>query len=145
MKTADIQEEDIKALVKEWYQKLDDHAPVGQLLPLLAENELIMVFPEARLSGQDDFQRWYHGVVRSFFDEIHDVKSLRIGKGEELSVSVTVEWQASRWIPPAARSERIILVAEQLWSVQRIGVLGKPVISRYEVLKLDYKNGSARL
>ena len=61
---------EVKQLAAEWYRKLDVHAPLIELLPLVAE-DAEMKFPEATLHGQAEFEGWYEGVIRIFFDEVH--------------------------------------------------------------------------
>jgi hypothetical protein len=48
-------EESIKDFVADWYKKLDVHAPMVEVLPMLANEELEMVFPEVTKGNQDLF------------------------------------------------------------------------------------------
>ena len=77
-----LSQAEIEAFVAAWYRKLDMHAPAEELLPLVSEQCLViqvmeecleMHFPEGRLNGADEFRRWYEGVIRIFFDEVHTV------------------------------------------------------------------------
>ncbi len=137
---------EIKQLATEWYRKLDVHAPLVEFLPLLAEKGLEMRFPEATLHGLAEFEGWYEGVIRIFFDETHAVKRVVASiEGEQARVKVVVRWEASRWRPPAARSERIVLDAYQTWVVQRSRRNEVPVIVSYTVDSLKYVKASARL
>jgi hypothetical protein len=143
---ASLAESEIKQLATDWYRKLDVHAPMVELLPMLAEDGLEMKFPEATLRGMADFESWYQGVIRIFFDEVHSVKEVKVTpRGEGADVSVVVKWEASVWKPPAAESERIVLDAYQTWFVKRSPSSGKPVIARYTVDELVYADGSAKL
>jgi len=133
-------------LAAEWYRKLDVHAPLVEVLPLLAENGLEMQFPEATLRGIAAFEGWYEGVIRIFFDEVHTVKSVQTEPAEDGAlVKVVVHWEASRWNAPSANSDRIKLDAYQTWLVTRSQSTGKTVISRYTVDELVYDDDSARL
>ncbi|MCU7918182.1 MAG: hypothetical protein KZQ95_07450 [Candidatus Thiodiazotropha sp. (ex Epidulcina cf. delphinae)] len=144
--TKALTEEEVRLLAKDWYHKLDIHAPMMELLPMLADKDLKMIFPEATLDGLTGFEGWYQGVTRIFFDEVHTVKSVdaEIGPGQA-DVKVVVRWEASRWLPPAARSDRIVLDAFQTWGVKRSEDTGLPVIVSYIVDALEYCEGSARL
>ena len=73
-----LNEKEVKAFVDEWYRKLDVHAPAEELVPLVADEDLEMKFPEATLRGKAAFKDWYEGVIRKFFDEVHDMKDLEI-------------------------------------------------------------------
>jgi hypothetical protein len=136
---------EVKELAAQWYRKLDVHAPLVELLPLVDENAE-MKFPEAALRGQADFENWYERVIRLFFDEVHTLKQVDVKPGDEgADVKVVVHWEASVWNPPAAKSQRIKLDAYQTWLVRRSPATDKPVIVRYTVDKLVYDKDSAKL
>jgi hypothetical protein len=136
---------EVKELASQWYRKLDVHAPLVELLPLVAE-DAEMKFPEATLRGQADFESWYERVIRVFFDEVHTLKEVNVRPSEEgAEVKVVVRWEASVWNPPAAKSQRIKLDAYQTWTVRRSPATDQPVIARYVVDKLVYDRDSARL
>lgn len=138
--------DEIKKFAADWYRKLDVHAPMIELLPMLADEDLEMKFPEATLRGQASFESWYQGVVRIFFDEVHNVKEVTSEiKDDHADVKVVVAWEASVWKPPAAKSERIVLDAYQTWVVKRSKETGKPIIVTYIVDELKYAEGSAKL
>src|SRR4030042_2680727 len=95
----------IRKMAIEWYRKLDVHAPMVEILPMLAEKGLKMRFPEATLSGQGAFEGWYQGGIRIFFDEAHKGKRIRsVIRGNRAKVKIVVRWAASRWAPPPART-----------------------------------------
>ncbi|MDP4027813.1 MAG: hypothetical protein Q8P42_02430 [Gallionella sp.] len=141
-----LTESEIKDLAALWYKKLDVHAPMVEVLPLLAEENVEMKFPEATLHGLADFEGWYQRVIRIFFDEVHRLKEVTVKiNGDSADVHVVVEWQASVWNPPAANSARIKLDADQTWVVKKSPPTGKAVIAAYIVNSLNYHEGSARL
>ncbi len=144
--TAALTIPDVQQLATLWYQKLDIHAPLNELLPLLAEDQLEMVFPEATLGGLADFGAWYSRVTGIFFDEKHELKDVTVELTDEgASVSVIVYWEASVWNAPEPRSQRIKLHAYQTWFVKRSCLSGQPVIAKYTVDRLEYSPDSARL
>jgi hypothetical protein len=137
---------EVQKLAAQWYRNLDVHAPVEQLLPLLADGDLEMQFPEATLRGTLEFESWYDRVINIFFDEVHTLKNVEIDSAKEgVLVKVVVRWEASTWNPPEPKSRRIKLDAYQTWRVTRSPSTGKPVISRYTVDELVYDKDSARL
>ena len=143
---APLTTQEIRELAEAWYRKLDVHAPMVEVLPMLSEDGLEMRFPEATLTTMAEFEGWYQRVIRIFFDEAHLVKEVTAEiDGDIAKVHVVVEWQANVWNPPAANSARIKLDADQSWEVKRSSVTGKPVISIYTVNSLNYHDGSARL
>ena len=140
-----LTEKEIKEMAADWYHKLDVHAPMVEVLPMLAEDAQ-MKFPEATLRGLADFEGWYQRVIRIFFDEVHTVREVTSTiSGESADVHVVVEWHASVWNPPGATSARIKLDADQTWVVKRSAKTGKPVIASYTVNALNYHAGSAKL
>lgn len=136
----------MNAMVRNWYAALDTHEPVATLVNMLSASEVQMVFPEATLAGVEAFIGWYEGVIRIFFDEAHHVESVTVEKTDEdaANIKVVVRWEASRWNPPAARSERLIVLAYQSWIV-RFDADGTPRIATYIVDRLEYLPGSAQL
>lgn len=140
LSTADVQQ-----LAADWYRKLDVHAPLVELLPLVDE-EAQFQFPEATLQGKAGFEGWYEGVIRIFFDETHTLKQVDVTPTEEgADVKVVVHWEASVWNPPAANSQRIKLDAYQTWKVRLSPLSKTPVISNYIVDELVYDADSAKL
>src|SRR4051794_17229840 len=117
---APLTEAEVKRLVADWYRGLDVHAPTVEMLPMLTEQGLEMRFPEATLRGLAEFDGWYNGVVRIFFDEAHTVEKLEVALSADklqAQVKLVVLWEASRWKAPAARSERLGMDAAQTWVV----------------------------
>jgi hypothetical protein len=137
---------EIQTLAAAWYKKLDVHAPLVELLPLVASEGLEMVFPEATLRSPAEFEGWYERVIRLFFDEVHTLKQVESKITDDgAHVQVVVHWEASVWNPPAAKSQRIKLDAYQTWRVVRDPQTDRPVIIRYTVDELKYDADSAKL
>jgi hypothetical protein len=144
--TAPLTEREVKELAALWYQKLDVHAPQADLQALVSQDDLEMQFPEATLRGPAEFGKWYEGVIRIFFDEVHRLKKVDVQLTlEGAKVDVVVHWEASIWKTPAAKSDRIILDAYQTWFVKRCESTNRAVISRYTVDRLVYDKASAKL
>jgi len=141
-----LTKKEIENFVKKWYDKLDVHAPMVEILPMLSEEGLYMVFPEAVLKGLASFESWYQSVTRIFFDEVHKVKkvSSKIQK-DKADLKIIVHWEASKWNPPARFSDRIKLDAYQSWKIKRSPKTGKIVVTKYVVDKLVYTKDSAKL
>ncbi len=136
---------EVQQLAADWYQKLDVHAPLVELLSLIDE-EAEMKFPEATLRGEAEFEGWYERVIRIFFDEVHTLKTVDVTPTDAgADVKVVVHWEASVWNPPAAKSQRIKLDAYQTWKVRRSPIAGKPIIATYIVDELKYDADSAKL
>ena len=137
---------EVNWLVYDWYKKLDVHAPVEEIVPLLVSDGLEMRFPEATLKSIEEFKGWYNRVTNLFFDETHDMKMLDIDiDGETAVVKLVVNWQAHIWNPPAAKSKWLGFDAHQTWIVKRDKKTGKAAVAAYIVDLLDPMEGSAPL
>lgn len=140
--SATLTPEEIQELAETWFRGLNEHWPMVRMLALLAREDLKMVFPEATLTSLEEFETWYGGVIRTFFDQDHIINSIRSDvRGDEAVVKLTVTWKARQWNPPAATSERILMDADQTWTVRRSAQTGKPVIVSYAVDKLEPREG----
>jgi hypothetical protein len=137
--------ETLQQFAADWYKKLDVHVPMVEVLPMLADNELEMVFPEATVYGYAGFEGWFQKVIRIFFDEVHTVKVAEpVIKGDTANMKVVVNWQASVWNAPEPFSKRINADAYQTWEL-KLTEAGKIVITKYIVDDLKYHEGSATL
>jgi hypothetical protein len=140
-----LSQEEIAEYARAWYQKLDVHAPMVEILPLLSE-DAEMFWPEGVTKGHAGFESWYQRVIRIFFDEVHTVTEVTTAGGTgDVDVKVVVNWQAKVWNPPEAKSKWLGFDAYQSWVVRRSPESGKPVLVRYVVDKLDPMEGSASL
>jgi len=130
MSNQPLTEAEIRNFVTAWYLALDQHAPAEECLKLVADN-VQMIFPEKTLHGRNDFAAWYAGgtyadgekapgVINIFFDENHNVVSVESEiSATEAKLRVVVAWQASLFVPPAAKSRRTSMDATQAWKVRR--------------------------
>ena len=141
-----LTEAELIAFGDEWYHKLDIHAPMVELLPMLADEELEMQFPETTVYGHAGFEGWYQTVIRLFFNEVHKVTELNVKlSAEQADVQIVVNWQAYRWNPPAAKREWTGFDAAQRLVFKRSPQTGKPVITKYIVDSLTPMEGSPAL
>jgi hypothetical protein len=140
-----LTQESIENAAKVWYRKLDVHAPQEELLPLIIDQGLEMVFPESTVYGHEGFLGWYQRVIGIFFDEIHTVKVVDPDiNGDTASVKVVVQWEASVWNAPEPYSKRISCDAYQTWEVKSDGA-GGVLVTKYVVDDIKYHEGSATL
>lgn len=121
MSTANpLTEDNIKKFVVAWYIALDVHAPLEECLRFLADNGLNMQFPDGDIRDAASFKTWYDRVTSIFFDENHNVQSVKAKvSGDQADLDVVVGWQASWFEPPAAKSKRTSMDATQTWTVRK--------------------------
>ncbi len=143
---APLSEAEVRQLVNTWFAKLDVHASVDELLPMLADTDLEMRFPEGTWHNYTEFQHWYETVTHRFFDEVHTMKELTISsERDQASVQLVVNWQAHIWNAPAPKSQWLGFDAPQHWVVKRSPHTQQPVIATYIVEPLIPMPGSASL
>ena len=115
-----ITEKQIKQFAAAWFLALDVHAPVEECYQLLADEGLNMQFPDGDIRDFSSFKAWYDRVTHLFFDENHNIQSLKATiSSDEALVDIVVGWQASWFEPPAAKSKRTSMDATQRWTVRR--------------------------
>jgi hypothetical protein len=139
---------EVEQLVHNMYEGFDVHASPDVMLSYLADDGLEMRFPEATVRGHAGFAAWYDGIVRTFFDEVHTLQKLDIqlaDDGSRAVVKLLGEWDASRWKAPLPKSERLMMIADQTWTIVRSPESGKPVILTYIVNSLTPLPGSVAL
>jgi hypothetical protein len=139
-------EQAIRSLVADWYRALDRHVELAEALAYLVDEGLEMRFPEGTSRGHSGFADWYKTVTNRFFDEEHTVTSVEFTEltADRASVKVVVNWKATVWNPPAARSLWLGFDAYQTWEVVP-GPQGAPQIKTYVVDALEPMPGSASL
>ena len=129
-----LTESEVSQFVKEWFHKLDIHAPLEEFLVMVADEGIEFRFPEVTVTDRAGLTGWYQRVTTTYFDEIHETKELAITTdGERATVKILTQWQESSWNPPAPKSERLTFLARQTWSVKRSNKTGQPVVVTYFV------------
>ncbi len=132
---------EVKVLVYEWFSKLDVHAPIEEILPMIADDGLEMRFPEATIRSHDDFRRVYNEWINSYFDEIHQLRELEIEISSDYAdIKLIGYWQVHTWNSPSPRSELLAYNAIQSWILKRSPDTSKPIIVTYIVESLDPVN-----
>jgi hypothetical protein len=141
-----LTEQAIQTMTAGWYQALDRHDDLADVLPYLVDDGLEMRFPEATARGHTGFADWYKAVTNRFFDEAHTLTSVEVRSlsDQQAEVTVVVNWQARIWNPPAARSQWLGFDAYQTWELVA-GPAGQPQIKTYVVDSLAPMPGSASL
>jgi hypothetical protein len=73
-----VTEAEVRQFITDWFAKLDGHAPTADLLPLVADEDLVMRLPETTAVGHAGFVAWYEHAINTYFDEVHTIHALRI-------------------------------------------------------------------
>jgi hypothetical protein len=144
--------EEIEAFARDWYRMFDEHVPVDEIAPMVVDDGLEYIVPEATLRSRNEFRQWYEGggdyrgVISLYFDEVHTLARVAVsGSAARPSVEVVVNWQLRRWRPPAPRSEWLGFDVFQTWAVVRSPETGRVVIARYVVNEMRSMPGSPAL
>ncbi|ALG09187.1 nuclear transport factor 2 family protein [Kibdelosporangium phytohabitans] len=142
--TERLTEKSIRKLVDDWYLALDRHDEFETVRAMVVDDGLEMRFPETTARGHAGFGEWYKAVTHKFFDELHVVTGVSVAiDGDQATVLVRVNWQASIWNPPAPRSTWLGFDADQTWVV--VAGPSGPRIKTYVVNDLVPMAGSAAL
>jgi hypothetical protein len=128
-----------------WYEALDRHDSLSDVLTMLVDDGLEMRFPEVTSYGHKGFTEWYDAVTTRFFDEVHTVRSVDVlsDDGSTAEVKVVVNWQAKAHDGTDAKSKWLGFDAYQTWTVAA-GPNG-PQIQIYTVDRMQPMPGSAAL
>lgn len=51
--------EGIEAFARDWYRTFDEHVPVDEIAPLVVDDGLEYIVPEATLRSRHEFRQWY--------------------------------------------------------------------------------------
>ncbi|MCE7007201.1 nuclear transport factor 2 family protein [Kibdelosporangium philippinense] len=133
----------VHGLVQDWFTALDQHDDVEVLLDLLTDNGLVLHLPQGTVRTHEEFRDWHADMIATYFDEVRDLRDVRIHATSPLhaQVLVRVNWQSRMWVPPSASSVWVGVDSTEEWSV----VLrdGKPKIRTCTVGGLTPMPGSA--
>jgi hypothetical protein len=147
-----LSRDEIEGFAADWYRKLDEHVPAADIVPLVLDEGLEFLVPEATLRSRGEFGHWYAGggdhpgVINLFFDEVHTLSLVEVRSwGSVSEVKVVVNWQGRRWTLSAPRSQWFGFDAFQTWRMIRSPETGRPVIARYVVDELRPMPGSPPL
>lgn len=145
---APLTEAEVRDLINVWYEKLDVHVPMVDILQHLPTEGLTQKWPEVTVTDLAGFEEWYQRVIRTFFDEQHTLRELNVRirpDGSMADIKLVVYWEASAWKPGDRLSKRLMMDAHQTWEVARSAQTGQPVIKTIIVDRIDLKEGSATL
>ncbi|MGV9252856.1 nuclear transport factor 2 family protein [Streptomyces sp. NPDC003697] len=106
----------VREFSQDWFNDLSRRAPVQEMLPRLASQQLEMAFPERTLYSHDDFVDWYAAVGDLFTDQEHVLERLEVeDRGAVLDLDVTVVWKATHVRDGSRTAFRI----DQQWQLQK--------------------------
>lgn len=124
-----VTDNDIKALVYQWFGNLDRLNDANDFLPHLEESHFEIRFPDRVMRSHADFIEWFEDVQSQVKSNTHTLSELNVeslGNGR-FEVCLKVRWQAE-----LNTSERIDSTVLERWTVQAHD--DQPLsIQRYEV------------
>lgn len=138
-------QQEVRTFAVRWFDLLSAHAPVEELLAMLAGRGLDMRFPDARLQDEASFRTWYDVVGHSFDEQSHTLERLEVSPapvpqgwsgadvGAASDVEVVVVWRARS----LTDGSRIEARAHQSWQVARAFARDALVIVGYDVRSLE--------
>ncbi|RKH12582.1 hypothetical protein D7V97_08065 [Corallococcus sp. CA053C] len=140
-----ISKEQVSQFAQAWFDLLSVHAPVERILPMIADRDLEMVFPERTLRSHEDFKDWYVQVGKAYAGQVHVIERIEPHEGPDargpadgVAVDVTVVWSVTR----VADGKRLTLRSRQTWQLMPSEKTQQPVILRYRIHSLGDASAS---
>jgi quinol monooxygenase YgiN len=127
--------DEVRPLVRDWFAKLSAHAPVGDLLPMLMADGLVMEFPEATLTSAAGFRKWYAEVGNHYYGQSYELEELELAEvpgSLAVDLELAVIWRARR----AGDGASLAVRSRQAWRLARCARTGQALIARYQVREL---------
>lgn len=129
----------VKNAILNWYAGTNDHRPVAELLPSLAD-DVQMRYPDRPdpVVGKELFKDWYANALKSYFDETHHIEACDIKvDGNSATASVIVRWERRVWEPGAAKSKYLASLSYQTIIFARDPATGGLTITKKIVDKFE--------
>jgi hypothetical protein len=124
-----ITESEVKQFIHDWFHKLNIHPPVEEVLPLVANEKLLMKMPEGEFKRHEGFKKWYEGANK-FYNQVHTIKGLTITLAQDTAkVEVVLQWQRNA----PDESGRAGFYAAQTWELERSPQTQRLFIVMYNV------------
>ncbi|QRN86767.1 hypothetical protein JR334_06085 [Clostridia bacterium] len=102
--------EEVLAVIKNWYDSFDSHAPIETYKSLLAQGELFIDLPPKPKTDFESFSTWYEENNKTFFDGKHTLKSIDISMEKETATAIIpLHWDVRMWTPGDAKSNELHL------------------------------------
>jgi hypothetical protein len=124
-----LAQEELIQFGKIWYERLNRHADVEELLPMVSDTLLEMVFPDSTIQNHNDFRTWYEAVGRTYYDQDHTVEKFDITISDAARIDVIVVWKSTKYSDNTTAAFRI----PQTWILTKSLTTSKPVITKYIV------------
>lgn len=106
----------LKSFVYNWFSLFDSNAPHEEFYKRLVKtNNLEFRFPDATLRSQDDFKKWYDGILKNIKIASHQLKDIQIKKQSDHKFIINVD---VLWTGVPYQGKSIIFNAHQEWHVQ---------------------------
>ena len=125
----------VRNVILTWYSSTNEHRPVADLEIMLAE-DVHMSYPDRSesITGRAAFREWYAGVLKVYFDEVHEVESWDVKVEENRAVAtVIVRWEARSWLEGVARSKYEAFISRQCFEIERSAEDGRAYIRKKNV------------
>ena len=124
-----ITEEELVQFGQSWFDKLNRHTQVEELLEMVSDTNLEMVFPEQTIRNYDDFRDWYDVVGKTYYAQDHTIEKFDIQISDAAKINVVVVWRAKQLADDKSLAVRVT----QTWVVTNSLTNGLPVITNYEI------------
>ncbi|HMH94537.1 MAG TPA: antibiotic biosynthesis monooxygenase [Streptosporangiaceae bacterium] len=127
--------DEVSQFVRDWFAKLSAHAPVRELLPMLVTDGLVMELPEATLTSEAKFRKWYTRVGNAYYGQSYEIEYLEAAEvpgSLAVDLALSVIWTARR----AGDGASLAFRARQSWRLVRCPKTGQALIARFQVREM---------
>jgi hypothetical protein len=124
-----LTEEQITQFGRSWFDKLNRHIDVEDIIKMVSDTSLEIVFPEKTIRNYDDFRDWYSTVGKTYYDQDHTIEKFDIQISDAAKIDVVVVWRAKQFSDDKSLAVRVT----QTWVVTKSLTSGMPVITNYKV------------
>ena len=112
-----------------WFDKLNRHVDVENIIEMVSETYLEMVFSEQTIKDRQEFRQWYKTVGETYYDQNHTIEKFDVQISDAAEIDVVVVWRAKQ----RADDESLAVRVTQSWIVTQSLTTGLPVITKYVV------------
>ena len=128
-----LTKEAAERFVAEWYQLVDNHGPVTDLMKRTVGEGFVARFPEGDVD-YTGYAQWCIEDIRSFFDGEHAIRELQTEMGDnEAKVLAIIDWSGRSWQPPEPHSRLKEVACNILFTLEYDEETGRPLLHAYEV------------
>lgn len=112
-----------------WFGKLNQHVDVENIIKMVSDTYLEMVFPKQTIKDHQEFREWYKTVGETYYDQDHTIEKFDVQISDAAKIDVVVVWRAKQ----RSDDELLTVRVTQSWVITQSFTTGLPIITKYVV------------